>query len=100
MTLLNIDTIKNIAQKVLPKDCTFEIWKSQTSESIYLAIRYNTLDTTIRFSDHKTSKSSVKTIIIEEKTKVKLIERTINKTVTDLKALSLSISLGITKYNK
>lgn len=88
MTLLNINTISGIAQKVLPKDFSFEIHKSETSESVYLKIIYSDMDTSLRFSDHHTTKSKIK--------KVSLIERTILRTANELKKLSLSLKLGIT----
>lgn len=96
MTLLNINTISGIAQKVLPKDFNFEIHKSETSESVYLKINYSDMDTSLRFSDHHTTKSKIKTVIIKETTKVSLIERTILRTANELKKLSLSLKLGIT----
>lgn len=97
MTFLNINTIENITQQVLPKDCSYEIKKSETSNSVYLRLIYTDMDTTIRFSDHITTKSNVKTVLIKQSTKQSLIANTITKTIKNLKLLSLNIKLGVIK---
>ena len=58
------------------------------------------MNTTIRFSDHITTKTNVKTVLIKSTTKPTLVERTINKSILGLKHLSISIKLGLNNDNR
>jgi len=95
MGLLTAGCIENIVIKVLPKDFEYKIVESKATTSVYLTMNYGEVSTTIRFADHHTDKTEVKTVIICDNTKVKLIERTITKTTNNLRILSLRTKLGI-----
>lgn len=93
--LLNANVISTIAKAVLGKDYEIETKESESSNSVYLKIIYGGVDTSLRFSDHYTNKSKVKTIIVKERTKKSLIEKSIIKSAVNLKRLSLSLRLGM-----
>lgn len=95
MSLLTAGCIENVVVKTLPKDFEYKIVESKATTSVYLTMNYGEVSTTIRFADHHTDKTEVKTVIICDNTKVKLIERTITKTANNLKVLSLRTKLGI-----
>ena len=95
MKLLDITVIERITRRILPKEFSYNIRKSERTDSIYLTIVYNELETSIRFSDHASSNTAIKTILITENTKKKKVERTILKSAVGIRELSLQIALGL-----
>lgn len=101
MSVLNTNIIENAARKVLSSRFTYTIKKSDNSESVYLTIFHDSgLSTALRFSDHFTTRTTIKTVLIKHNTKMELIERTILKSANGIIALSLRAKLGLAEIEK
>lgn len=99
--LLTVSAIENITKKCVSKEILYNIKQSESTNTVYLKLKYyDGIQTTIRFSDHKTKRTKVKTVIVSKNTTVDLIERTIVKSCNDLKRLYLFAILGLTKLKQ
>lgn len=88
--LLNSDFVEKEVKKILASypEISYNLDTSHTTLSIYIRMFYKDCKNTIRISDHLTSKTDIKTLIIAKHTKLKTLQNFVKNAIRKLELTS------------